>query len=259
MSSNSQQLKELQYSLKLLQQLRGSTLFSTLLMVLGVAVVAGSFLYSITRLRPLEDQITQKQTELKAAEEEFRTLSDRNSELARDNENAQAQLETTRKEISSARVTLEGIANSPLPASARSVVSDAIAKIREAEKSVSKIETELETARETASPESGISRSQVIANLFSDQPASRLRAYNVIMDSYSTDPDLIPELLTYARAHRDNQNGIYNTLVVLSHLNKAQLRPHVADIQAFAREVEPMGPRIKERIDKLLIRLPPGA
>jgi ribosomal protein L34E len=44
--------------------------------------------------------------------------------------------------------------------------------------------------------------------------------------------------------------------IVLSHLNKAQLKPHVAEIQAFAKGVETMRPRIKDRVDKLLSRLP---
>jgi len=85
-------------------------------MVLGVAVVVGSFIYSITRLRPLEQKITQRQAELKAAEEEFRALSDKNDELKRDREKAQADLETTRNEVNSALVRLEEIRNSPLPA-----------------------------------------------------------------------------------------------------------------------------------------------
>lgn len=262
MSNNPQQLKELQSSLKSVRQLGGSAFVSILLMVMGIAVVAGSFIYSITQLRPLEQQITEKRRALDAVEDQFNALSDKNDELRRESENAQAQLEITKKEISDAQGKLEEIANLPLPASARRVLADAILKIRAAGKIVTKVETDLETAKQTASPDSpdsGINRGQAISNLFSNEPAVRLRAYNVIIGKYRTDPELIPELLSYARAHKNNENGIYNTLVVLSHLNKTQLRPHVAQIQAFASEVEPMGPRIKERVDKLLTRLPDRA
>lgn len=257
MSSNSpHQFNELQSSLTVVRKLQSSASTSILLMVLGIAVVVGSFIYSITRLRPLEHKITQRQLELKAIEEEFRVLSDKNDELRHDTENAQAQLETTRKEVNSALVNLEEIRNSPLPDTAKNVIADAIAKILDAQNIVRRVETELAPTKQTASPESDISRSQAISNLFSDQPAVRIKAYNVIMDNYSTDPALIPELLSYARANTNNENGIYNTLVVLSHLNRDQLRPHVTDIRAFAKEVEPIGPKINQRVDKLLSRLP---
>lgn len=251
-----QQLNDLKDSLKSVQQLRRSASFSILLMATGITVVVGSFVYSITRLRPLEQQIAQRQMELKSAEEEFRALSDRNYELRREIENAQAQLEATQKEVNYALGKLEEVAKSPLPPNAKTILLDSISKLRGAENTVSRVETELKTSTQATPVESVPSRSQAIADLFSNRGATRLRAYNVIIDNYSADPALIPELLSYARANKSNHNGIYNTLVVLSHLNKAQLKPHAAEIRAFAREVEPIGSRIKERVGKLLSRIP---
>jgi chromosome segregation ATPase len=213
----------------------------------------------IDQVSYLEGQLAQRQTDLKATEEQFRTLSDRTSELRHETEDAQAKLEATRLEVSEALNKLEQIYNSPLPSNAKEVLADAISKIREAESAVSKVETELRATNQPATSGSSISRSQAISDLFSDDPATRLRAYNVLIGNYGADPALIPELLTYARANVSNQNGVYNTLVVLSHLNKAQLKPHVAEIQGFAKDVEPIGPRIKERADKLVGRLPTPA
>lgn len=69
MSNNPQTtLNELQQTLKSVQQLRRSTWTSVLLMSVGVAVVIGSFVYSISRLRPLENQISQKKDEIKKLE-----------------------------------------------------------------------------------------------------------------------------------------------------------------------------------------------
>ena len=140
---NPQQLNDLRYSLKSVHQLRRSASFSILLMLVGITVVVGSFVYSITRLRPLERQIAQRQTDLKNTEEEFRKLSDKNDELRREIENAQAQLEGIQKEVSSALTKLEEIAKSPMHVNDKTVLLDAISKIREAENRVSKVEVEL--------------------------------------------------------------------------------------------------------------------
>lgn len=61
-------LNELRQSLKSVQQLRHSALISVVLMLAGVAIIIGSFIYSITRLRPLERQIAQNQQKIKEQE-----------------------------------------------------------------------------------------------------------------------------------------------------------------------------------------------
>jgi TolA-binding protein len=248
------------------KQKRTAVLLTAASLVLVIAGISLMVYFSkqvktkIDQVNELEAQLAQRQTDLKTAEDEFRTLSDRNFELRHETENAQAQLETTRQEVSDALDKLEQINNSPLPANAKEVLMDAISKIRDVKDAVNRAETILKaTNQATTSPAPGISLDHAISDLFSNDPATRLRAYNVLMDSYGADPSLVPELLSYARANMSNQNGIYNTLVVLGHLNKTQLKPHVAEIQSFAKEVEPAGPRIKERADKLVGRLPTHA
>ena len=98
-------------------------------------------------------------------------------------------------------------------------------------------------------------RSQAISGLFDNDGTNRVRAYGTLMEDYATNAVLIPELLSFARKHLDNQNGIYNTLVVLSHLDQKQTKPHADEIRAFAQEVKGMGPKISARVDKLLYRL----
>ncbi len=102
----------------------------------------------------------------------------------------------------------------------------------------------------------GRSQQELISALFSNQPGARLAAYRAIMKVYNNDSALVPELLSFARTRTDDEDGIYNTLVVLSHINRARLKPYVAEIQKFAQEVESIGPRIKERVNTLLSRLP---
>lgn len=75
MSNNPQTtLSELQQTLKSVQQLRRSTWASVLLMLVGVAVVIGSLVYSINTLSPLQNQIAQKQDEIKKLEERIKEL-----------------------------------------------------------------------------------------------------------------------------------------------------------------------------------------
>lgn len=57
-------VSELQQSLDLVRKLGQSSLSSIILMLIGFFVIGASFLYSITRLRPLEQQIAQKQAEI---------------------------------------------------------------------------------------------------------------------------------------------------------------------------------------------------
>lgn len=200
------------------------------------------------------NQIQKARTELIAANEDLNRVAEESGRLRHANEEAKAELEITNKEIDSALDKLENILKDPLPGSARTVIEDAISKIRGANTMLNKAKADLDIAKQEPSAEPRRSRQSLISDLFSDQAATRLRAYNSIMADYSADAELIPELLSYASDHIDNANGIYNTLVVLSHLNKAQLEPHIGDIEMFARKVEPMGPRIEDRVDKLFAR-----
>jgi hypothetical protein len=52
------------------------------------------------------------------------------------------------------------------------------------------------------------------------------------------------------------QMGIYNILVLLSHMDGEALRPHVAEIKQFSKDMEGIGPKIQERARVLRSRLP---
>jgi len=69
---NPSPLNDLQKSLNAVQQLRYSSVASILLMSIGIAVIAGSLYYSITRLEPLERQIAEKQAEFIKLESEVK-------------------------------------------------------------------------------------------------------------------------------------------------------------------------------------------
>ncbi|MDB5984927.1 MAG: hypothetical protein JWQ69_5942 [Pseudomonas sp.] len=100
--------------------------------------------------------------------------------------------------------------------------------------------------------------SALIQGLFSPQAATRGQSYEQLMSQYSSSPELAPALLYYAGSHGDNTNGIYNTLVVLSHIDRNSLRKDSAAIRIFAETARGVGPKTSERVDKLLTRLPNG-
>lgn len=243
-------LDTLQDSLKSVHRLRRSTWASVLLMIIGVAIVIGSLAFSISRLRPLEHQV-------KVANSELDEIAHESIELRRANADAKVEIEKTKGEMESALATLREVSQKALiHADAKGALRDAIVKIRDATSTLNGAQMHLDRPNKKPGSEPKPGRQALIKDLFSDQPHARLKAYEGITEYYGSDPALIPELLSYAGDHMDNEDGIYNTLVVLSHLDKAQAKPHTAEIEIFAKRVEPMSPEIRERVDKVVRRLP---
>lgn len=101
----------------------------------------------------------------------------------------------------------------------------------------------------------------ILQLLYDADPQQRVRAYNSLLAARGSDPALPPLLMEAARNFQppntaDRNNGIYNTLVLLSHMDRAALAPHVDALRGFADEMRPAGPRIAQRADVLISRLP---
>lgn len=113
------------------------------------------------------------------------------------------------------------------------------------------------TATDTTSPgTTPEQRERLIAQLFDPAAQRRTEAYQTLMAEHATDPELVPELIDYAESHPDNSNGVYNSLVLLSHLDYSRIDPDLDQIQEFALQARATGPRTAERADKLVARLP---
>jgi hypothetical protein len=96
-----------------------------------------------------------------------------------------------------------------------------------------------------------------IEELFAPKASVRGAAYNQLMKYYANSPDLVPSLLKYANNHLDNANGIYNTLVVFSHLNYNKVpQEALLSIRSFAEQTRNNGSKTADRVTKLLKRLP---
>jgi hypothetical protein len=98
---------------------------------------------------------------------------------------------------------------------------------------------------------------RLIEELFSSQSAVRIKAYESLLSQYGKNTDLVPALLDYSNTNMSNENGVYNALVLLSHLNYSALPgTDLNKIRAFAVKAADNGERTKERSLKLLARLP---
>jgi hypothetical protein len=100
-------------------------------------------------------------------------------------------------------------------------------------------------------------RGEAIEQLFDRSATVRVSAYGELLPRYRNDSSLAAEVLHAAEGKQDNANGIYNALVVLSHMNAAALKPHAKEIRAFAERSRSIGPRVSARATTLIGRLPP--
>src|ERR1041384_2383711 len=91
-SDKSSALPELQDTLKSVQQLRRTSSISILLTTLGVITIVAAFFYSITRLRPLENQINEKQQKLVSLQGDINKLEGARDDLLQRSENIEADL-----------------------------------------------------------------------------------------------------------------------------------------------------------------------
>lgn len=96
----------------------------------------------------------------------------------------------------------------------------------------------------------------LIAQMYSDERAERLNGYKDLLSGWKNNSDVIPKLIAYAKTNSMNADGIYNTLVFLSHMDRSALIPYANDIKPFSYQFDSLGPNIKERGEKLRSRLP---
>jgi hypothetical protein len=202
-------------------------------LVLGVMIMAGRLeLKEIERrVHVTRDELNAKQAELKATERALGIANDNYRVVQGANQNALRTLQNVDGRSPSAGVIESAVDNlldvniaAPAPpADAGSTDSD---------------------------------RAQLIRQLFDPSGAVRLKAYGGLLPRYKDDPTLVPEILKVAEENPRNANGIYNALVVLSHMNASSLRPHSKEIRSFAEGSQSVGPRVAERARTLLGRLP---
>lgn len=98
-------------------------------------------------------------------------------------------------------------------------------------------------------------RDVLIRQMFSGDARQRLEAYRQLLGSWGNDELLIPAVIAYGSGNTSNGDGIYNALVLLSHMQRDTIQKRKEDIITFTRLVEGKDEKIRERVDVLRSRL----
>jgi hypothetical protein len=187
---------------------------------------------------------------------ELASLNRRAADARKETEAAEARLATVKGETDAALRELEKVRPGGQDATAVEAALDNLT-------AASVAATAPDPPAKTTTPDGPVlpiaaNRKEAIAQLFDQRAAVRVRAYGELLPRYADDPTLVPEILEVARTQPDNANGTYNALVVLSHMKASTLGVHRAEIIAFAEQSQRVGPRVADRAQTLIRRVPAG-
>ena len=235
--------------------LRRTTPVSEALKVIGSLVVGvGGLVVAYGSYQLGEAKSVRFQNEANLAVEEKKRADNSLQEKKAELQSTEAKLAERQILLSSVQAQIEKINTEVETLSAASPGSPELKKVGDA---LGAADIDLR-ASVPAAPVAATDKSmeQLIEQLFGNTGSVRGHAYESIMASFSKDPTLVPKLIAHATANPTNLNGVYNALVVLSHLDHRALGSDLQAIRAFAASVESKGPKIAERVQKLLERLP---
>lgn len=97
--------------------------------------------------------------------------------------------------------------------------------------------------------------------LYSNSAPERGKGYDRLIPRYARDPDLIGYLMEKSVEFKSSgdpklsyENGVYNSLVVVSHMDLDVLRANAARAKAFANSVRDVGQKTEARADLVIQR-----
>lgn len=91
----------------------------------------------------------------------------------------------------------------------------------------------------------------LIADLFAGSAAVRIAAADKLASGWSSNPKIVPQLISYAHQHWDNDNGVYNTAAVLATLSPAALTPNKALLEPFLDRASRKGRRTAGQVNRI--------
>lgn len=97
--------------------------------------------------------------------------------------------------------------------------------------------------------------SLLIRELFSEDAQVRIGAAQDLIQGWRNEPNVVQALIEYATQHRDNSNGIYNTVVVLNDFSLHALQAHKQEIIKFIEIAKKTGSKTETKAAALVIRL----
>ncbi len=239
--------------------------------VVGGGIITLGIGYNLTDLKneKLKQEITNNEAALAKIKSEQRTLEKKNADYKEAIANAAYKVRQLTESTDQAVQRLDALQRVVAAGAADcrvvlGTVSTEVSKLRQnfasIDANVGDANVDLQAARPASAqalPAGVAPLAAQVAGLFAPTAGQRGAAYRALMSYYATDPNLVPTLLRQATAEPNNLNGLYNALVVVGHLSPLPPGTDVPAIRQFALANRGKGPRIAERVDKLLARLPP--
>ncbi|WP_299677963.1 hypothetical protein [uncultured Dokdonia sp.] len=98
-------------------------------------------------------------------------------------------------------------------------------------------------------------REELVQQLFSDTKIERINAYNDIISGWKNDSEMVKEIVAYGNSHLSNKDGVYNSIITLSKMNKKVLSPYKDEIISFGESTEANGEKTKKQALELKSRI----
>ncbi|MVN77533.1 hypothetical protein GO988_14450 [Hymenobacter sp. HMF4947] len=235
----------------------------------GGGLIALGIGYNLTDLKneKLKQEVSKNEVTVKRLQAEQGKLATLNAQYLAAITSARRKVQAVTKQTELATQRLDSLAQlaagSPEDHAKLATVGPQLQQLRQSflaiDQHAGDVTVDLQAAKPTApqvAPAGVAPLASQIEGLFARTASRRGAAYQALMSYYATDPTLVPTLIKRAEAEPSNLNGLYNTLVVLAHLSPLPPGTDVEAVRAFAQANRGKGSRIKERVDKLLERLP---
>lgn len=96
---------------------------------------------------------------------------------------------------------------------------------------------------------------QLLQAMYGSDSSTRVQSARELIRWWQGDSDATRAILNYAEAHLDNQQGTFNTVVVLTDFILKALSPHKPAILRFAEKARTNGPKTGAQLDALLRKI----
>jgi len=116
-------------------------------------------------------------------------------------------------------------------------------------------------AKQSLEDNSSKTRKELIQKIFSPVKQIRLNATNELLENWSSDQDLVGEIIDYASLRlgeeQENKSGLINTIVVLNSVDQSVLDANTGIVKSFIERVELLQGRkqTQEFLSELKLRL----
>ncbi|HEV8577725.1 MAG TPA: hypothetical protein VGX68_01485 [Thermoanaerobaculia bacterium] len=97
--------------------------------------------------------------------------------------------------------------------------------------------------------------SALIRDLFSEDARVRIGAAQDLIEGWRNEPSVVLALVDFATNNRENSNGVYNTVVVLSEFSVRALEAHKPQVLEFVRLARATGSKTDAKAAALVKRL----